>query len=100
MRKIILVALLPVTISLMASCKTVKKATSIQVTGSWVNKEKAAGKSYNSIFIIVLTENLETRTVLENDLANAAKANGIKGVKSLAVFGPVTVTNDTNVIAA
>jgi hypothetical protein len=88
-------------IALIAGCSSAKKnRSSIEVTGSWVNKEKASGKSYNSVFILVLTENLETRTVLENDLANAAKTNGIKAVKSLAVFGPVTATKDTAVIAS
>jgi hypothetical protein len=89
-------------IILTTGCKAVKKATTspIKVTGSWVNKEKAAGKTYSSVFIIVLTQNLETRTILENDLANAATANGIKAVKSLAVFGPVVATNDTAVMAA
>lgn len=102
MYKTITVLLLSAIVLLMMGCGAVKKATTppIKVTGSWVNKEKAAGKSYNSVFIIVLTENLETRTVLENDLANAAAANGIKAVKSLAVFGPVVATNDTAVMNA
>jgi len=103
MRKTISILLVSVAIIIfMASCGAVKKATTspIKVTGSWVNKEKASGKSYNSVFIIVLTENLETRTILENDLANAATANGIKAVKSLAVFGPVVATADTAVMNA
>ena len=102
MRKIISIFLVSAAIIVMASCKAVKKATTppIKVTGSWVNKEKSSGKTYNSVFIIVLTQNLETRTILENDLAIAATANGIKAVKSLAVFGPVVATDDTAVLAA
>ena len=79
-------------------CSTTK--STIEVTGSWINKPKVSGKPANSVFIMVLTEDLEKRTVLENDLANAAKANGIKAVQSLAVFGPVTTTKDTAVFAS
>src|SRR5947208_265627 len=102
MRKLISTAFLFSIISFVTGCKAIKKATTspINVTGSWVNKEKAAGKTYNSVFIIVLTQNLETRTIIENDLANAATANGIKAVKSLAVFGPVVATADTAVMGA
>jgi hypothetical protein len=79
-------------------CKTTK--SSIGVVGSWVNKQKISDTPRTSVFIIVLTENLNTRTTLEMDLANAAKANGIKAVQSLAVFGPVVTTKDPAVFAA
>src|SRR6476646_10746965 len=95
MRKTFSVIFLSGMIALIAGCSSAKKnRSSIEVTGSWVNKEKASGKSYNSVFLLVLTQNLETRTILENDLANVSKANGIKAVQSLAVFGPVTATKD------
>ena len=84
-----------------SGCGGAKRLRStVEVTGAWVTKEQTDRKPANSVFIIVLTQNLDTRTVLERDLAMAAKANGIKAVTSLAVFGPVTATNDTAVIAA
>src|SRR5215212_4437271 len=65
MRKTFSVTFLSAIIALIAGCSSAKKnRSSVEVTGSWVNKEKASGKSYNSVFILVLTENLETRTVL------------------------------------
>ena len=50
----------------------------LKVVGSWQNKEKVSGRPYGSVFIMVLTANLETRTVLETELATAATAHGIK----------------------
>lgn len=63
----------------------------IQTTASWVNKEKTTPpQDYKSVFITVLTDNLETKTILENDLANAAAAHGFKAYKSLESFGPIS----------
>lgn len=72
----------------------------LKVVGSWQNKEKVSGRPYGSVFIMVLTANLETRTILENELATAATARGIKAVRSLEAFGPVTAKGDTNVLKA
>jgi hypothetical protein len=72
----------------------------LKVTGSWINKDKLGGKPYGSVFIIVLTPNLDTRTILENQLAAGATAHGVKAVKSLEVFGPVTANGDTMVLKA
>ena len=63
-------------------CATVK------ITASWMNKEKAKPGMYKSVLITALGNNMEARTTLENDLANAAKARGLKAVKSLDVFPP------------
>jgi hypothetical protein len=94
-------ALLVCTVLLIAGCSSSKKnRSSIEVTGSWLKKDRDTGKHANSVFILVLTQDLEKRTVLENDLARVAGAHGIKAVQSLAVFGPVTATNDTAVIAS
>jgi len=57
-------------------------------TGVWVNKEKIQGKSYSSIFIIVMTDNLEARALLENNLASLAQQKGYKVVKSMDVMPP------------
>lgn len=73
---------------------------SIKIVGSWINKDRPAGKSYKSVFIAVLAQNMAARSILENDIAAAAEANGIKAVRSLAVFTPVTGVADSIVIAA
>jgi hypothetical protein len=63
----------------------------MRVMATWVNKEKvqALPKVKHTVFILVMTQNFEAKTALENDLANAAQAKGIKVYKSLDVFGPM-----------
>jgi hypothetical protein len=65
--------------------------SSMRVMATWVNKEKvqALPKVKHTIFIFVMTQNFEAKTALENDLANAAQAKGLKVYKSLDVFGPL-----------
>lgn len=84
-------------LSILFSCSP---SSELKVTGSWVNKDKMSGRPYGSVFIMVLTANVETRTILENELAAGAKANGVKPVRSLEAFGPVTANGDTNVFKA
>ena len=61
----------------------------VKTAASWVNKDKPH-PPYKTIFITVLSENLAAKTVLENDLANAAAARGLKAYRSLEAFGPVS----------
>ena len=61
----------------------------IRTVSSWVNKEKIQ-PPYKSVFIAVLTPNLNTKTTLENDLATAAAARGLKAYKSGDAFGPIS----------
>lgn len=96
-RKILLIACFAASIIFMNSCKP---SSELRVVGSWVNKDKMSGRPYGSVFIIALTANLDTRTILENELAAAAKAHGLKAVRSLEAFGPVTANGDTNVLKA
>lgn len=86
--------------SIIASVTGCGPSAKMTIIGSWVNKEKISGKSGNSVFIIVITQNMQARSTLENDLAAAAQASGIKAVKSLAVFTPVTGVADSVVLAA
>lgn len=81
-------------------CATQCSKHTLKITGSWVNRDSLPKQSYESVFIAALTQNTETRTVLESDLANGARAHGIKAVKSLDVFGPVTANTDTAVLAS
>jgi hypothetical protein len=64
-----------------AACSSSKKPT-----GVWVNKDKIAGKSYSSIFIIAMTADIPARVRLEGDIANAAASRGLKTVKSIDVM--------------
>lgn len=78
-------ALLIVSIALFViSCSSSKQAN----TGVWVNKEKIQGKSFDSVFIVVMTANIESRVRLENDLAAAAKKRGLVAVKSMDIIPP------------
>jgi len=76
------------------------KKSSIEVIGSWVNKEQIQGKKANSVFVVVLTQNMATRSLMEKDLAAAATAHGIKAIQSLSVLTPVTGVPDSVVVAA
>jgi hypothetical protein len=62
---------------------------------TWVNPDEKPihNPGKHKIFIFVMTQNYEAQVSLENDLANAANAKGIKTVKSIDAFGPI-VTAD------
>src|SRR6516165_4310659 len=75
------------------SCSSSKKS-SIEVIASSMNKDKMPTQPYNSVFIIALTQNMNVRSSLENELAAAAQSHGIKATRSLAVFTPVTGVPD------
>ncbi|HSZ34964.1 MAG TPA: hypothetical protein VK772_16725 [Puia sp.] len=66
-------------------------SSSMRIMATWVNKEDKPvpqpGK--HKIFIFVMTQNYEVQVTLENDLAEAAAAKGIKTVKSVDAFGPI-----------
>jgi hypothetical protein len=61
----------------------------IRNIATWVNKEKVAAIKPNqhTVFFAVMTQNVEAKFTLENDLAAAATARGIKPIKALDVFG-------------
>ena len=82
MKKYSLLFLIAISI-VFSSCSSGKEST-----GVWVNKEKSAGKTFNSLFIVVMTANVEARRILETDLADVAKAKGYKSVKSIDVMSP------------
>lgn len=64
---------------------------SIKTTGVWVNREKLPAEPVKSVFIIAFTDNMEVRSRLENDLAEAAEKKGLKAYKSMVVIGPVDI---------
>lgn len=55
----------------------------------WINKEKAEGKSFSKIFILVMTADIEARSVVESDLAAVAVSKGYTTVKSVEVMPPL-----------
>jgi hypothetical protein len=85
-------------ITCLFSCGSSRKASTVDVIASWVNKEKIPTAPGNGVFITVLTQNMNVRSALENQLASAAKANGIKAVQSLSVLTPVTGVPDSVII--
>ncbi len=76
-----------------ATVSLISCSPSIKTTASWINKEKMPAGGVKSVFIIALTENMELKSSLENDLAIAAETRGIKAVKSMDAMGPVGIKN-------
>ena len=62
--------------AILAACTSTKEST-----GVWVNKEKIKGKSFNKLFIVVMTADPEARATVENDLARVATSRGHPVVK-------------------
>src|SRR5688572_12476373 len=71
MNRLNLLAIAIAALTLFASCSATKEPA-----GVWVNTEKIKGKSFNKIFIVVMTADIEARSVIENDLAAAAREKG------------------------
>ena len=82
MRKTLFLTAITLVVAL-ASC-----STPMSIVASWVNTEEIKPDPYKSVFIIALTGNLDVKRAIENDLAAAAEAKGIKAYKSIVVFGP------------
>lgn len=69
---------------MMTSC-----GPSVKITGSWMDpKAKTAGKKFQKVFLFAITDNINARTTIENDLAAAAAKEGINVVKSYEVMTP------------
>jgi hypothetical protein len=71
------------------SLSIISCAPTIKTTGYWVNREKLPAEPIKSVFIIALTDNMELRSTLENDLTAAAEKRGLKAYKSMDIIGPV-----------
>jgi hypothetical protein len=54
-----------------------------KVLSSWVNKEELKGKKYSKVFVMALTQNEASRTIVEFDLAATLKERGFECVKSI-----------------
>ena len=100
MRKYVSFLLLAIVITWISGCGPSRKASTVEVIASWVNKEEMPGKKANSVFITVLTQNMATRSLMERDLSAAATAHGIKPVQSLSMLTPVTGVPDSVLMGA
>jgi len=71
----------------MSSCSS----SSMRIMATWVNKKDmpAPQPGKHKIFIFAMTQNYEAQVNIENDLAAAAEAKGIRTVKSVDAFGPI-----------
>jgi hypothetical protein len=85
-------------IACLLGCGSSKQASSVTTVGSWIKKDSLPTSPNNSVFITVLAQNMNARYALENELASAATAHGIKAVKSVGVLTPVTGVPDSVLI--
>ncbi len=69
------------TVVVLSACSSQKNST-----GIWVNKEKVKDKSYQNIFIVVMTADVEVRSKVETDLAAMVTSYGFKAVRSSDVM--------------
>lgn len=83
-------------LSVLATMAFYSCGPSQKVTSSWKNPQITTTPKYNKIFIAALVANPSYKSVIENDLANAARARGLQVVSSMDVF-PNTYTNNSNV---
>lgn len=65
-------------VMLLISCSPSQK-----ILSSWVNKEELKGKKYSKVFVMALTQNQSSRTIVEFDLATTLKEHGYESVKSI-----------------
>ncbi|PWT77568.1 MAG: hypothetical protein C5B59_03580 [Bacteroidetes bacterium] len=78
-------------LSLSVICFSCGPSTKATVIGTYVNKEKVqpGQRKVKKVFINVMTQDELAKSVMENDLADAAAKKGIPSEKSYYVFGPV-----------
>ncbi len=69
----------------------------VKTTATWLNKDNLSPEPYKSIFIMVLSENMHVKTIMEDDLAAAAKARGLKVYTSINEFGPIGLKEIKNI---
>jgi hypothetical protein len=78
-------------LSIVTTLAIISCGPSIKVIAIWQNKEKMPAQPIKSVFILALTNSMELKSSLENDLAAAAEARGIKAYRSIDVMGPVAI---------
>lgn len=83
----------PIIMIVLVACVSCAPAT--EITGSWKNP-KQPKKPFNTIMITALTQDLSARQTVENNLAAAFTANGVKTMKSIDAIPP-DFLNDKNI---
>jgi hypothetical protein len=66
-----------------------------QVLNSWVNREALPKKPYQSIFILTIVPNKQTKFYFENEMAKLLSSRGQRAVKSSDVFTPAFLGGDS-----
>ena len=64
-----------------------------QITSSWVNREALPKGPFKSIFILTITNNLNSKITIENEMAKLLTSRGRVVVKSSDIFTPVFKAN-------
>lgn len=64
-----------------------------EITGTWKSPQSAR-KTYNSILIAALTDNVQIRQTLEDNLQRELQERSIKGTKSIDIFPPALMRED------
>ena len=62
-----------------------------RITGSWVNREALPKGPYKSIYIMVISDNNEANSIVEDLMAKRIESRGPKAVKSSDFF-PLNIT--------
>lgn len=66
-----------------------------QVTHSWVNPDTKPKDRYNAIFIIAFANNINSKVIVENELAKTIESRGRKAVRSTDVFTAAFLADTT-----
>lgn len=78
-------------ISILIALMVSSCGSNTRITGAWKNPKKP--KAYAAILVAALTENVNAKQTVENDLASVLSRENVKALKSIDVF-PVTFSGD------
>jgi hypothetical protein len=90
MKSIKIIAAFTCLVMILSACSSSKQ----EVIGFWVNSKKPVLGAKRSMFIMVLSQNLNARNVMEADLKAAAEKRGIKVATSIETLGAMNVGKD------
>ncbi|WP_162054967.1 hypothetical protein [Pontibacter pamirensis] len=62
-------------------------AASTEVIGSWKRPE-AVTETYNNVVVAAMTDNIQARQIIEEQLENQLELRGVKATKSIELFPP------------
>ena len=79
------------TTAIVVSCTTERTF----VTGTWMSPQADMNKNYNNILVAALTDNIQAKKTVENDIATRLREDGITVKESINVFPP-NFTDDNN----